>query len=70
MIFHMWVIILLLYIVVGALIPKVRLQGMRWFEHIDKIKGRPIFLDLAYRRLRHISKEKIKILVGGGATGF
>jgi hypothetical protein len=38
--------------------------------HWAEIKGRPISLDLAHRRLGHISKERVKILAGGGATGL
>jgi hypothetical protein len=35
-----------------------------------KIKSRSIFLDLAYRRLGHISKERVKILAGGEVIGL
>jgi hypothetical protein len=47
-------------------IDHINAVRLYWAE----IKGRPITLNLAHRRFGHISKERVKILAGGGASGL
>ena len=50
------------------LIPTHHLEGLSTFYH--EVTTRPISVDLAYRRLGHISESRVRALTNGQAEGL